>query len=58
MLMHKMLTLLLLVIAGWYPADAQSLEAIDSIYLNALPGFACPGLPKIWRTSAARFGRA
>jgi hypothetical protein len=37
--MHKMLTLLLLFIMGRYSADAQSLEPIDSVYLNALPRF-------------------
>jgi len=37
--MHKILTLILLVTMGWYRADAQSLEPIDSIYLNALPQF-------------------
>ena len=34
-----MLAFLLLVIVGWHPADAQLLEPIDSIYLNALPRF-------------------
>lgn len=34
-----MLTSLLLVIMSWYSADAQSLEPIDSIYLNGLPEF-------------------
>ncbi|WP_426671329.1 hypothetical protein ACPPVU_08840 [Mucilaginibacter sp. McL0603] len=34
-----MLTLIILVIMGWYRTDAQSLEPIDSIYLNALPRF-------------------
>jgi hypothetical protein len=37
--MHKKLALLLLVVMDWHPADAQSLEAIDSIYLYALPQF-------------------
>jgi hypothetical protein len=37
--MYKALPLLLLFIVGRYPATAQSLESIDSIYFNALPQF-------------------
>jgi len=37
--MRKILPLILLATMGWRPSEAQSLEPIDSIYLNAMPRF-------------------
>jgi hypothetical protein len=37
--MRKIFTLLVLFFMAWQPARAQSLEPIDSVYLNALPQF-------------------